>query len=177
MQFKYMSSFVAKTKIDFVPDFTKYAKIYEDLCENFAKRFHDLGNREKHLSLFQRPFTVNVEEIKDAELQLELLDLKSNEVMKDIYQEQSILQFYSRLEEEAYPVLLKNARFLITQFGSTYRCEQGFSVMKLNKSKLRSQLTHGHLDAVMHIATTPLKANFSSMVQNKCLQRSSFHQL
>ena len=107
-----MSSFVAKTKIDFVPDFTKYAKICEDLCENFAKRFHGLGNREKHLSLFQRPFTVNVEEIKDAELQLELLDLKSNEVMKDIYQEQSILQFYSRLEEDAYPVLLKNACFL-----------------------------------------------------------------
>jgi len=172
-----MSSFVAKTKIDIVPDFTKYAKICEDLCESFAKRFHDRSNREKHLSFFQRPITVNVEEIKDAVLQLELLDLKSNEVMKDIYQELSILQFYSRLEEEAYPVLLKNARFWITQFGSTYRCEQGFSVMKLNKSKVRSQLTDGHLDAVMRISTTPLKANFPSLVQNKRLQRSSFGHL
>ena len=177
MQFKYMSSYVAKTRIDFVPDFTKYAKICEDLSESFAKRFHDLSNREKHLSLSQRPFAVNVEEIKNAELQLELLDLKSNEVMKDIYQEQSIIQFYSRLEEETYPVLLKNARFWITKFGSTYGCEQGFSVMKLNKFKLRSQLTDGHLDAVMRIANTPLKANFSSLVQNKRLQRSSFGQL
>ena len=58
------------------------------------------------------------------ELQLELLDLKSNGAMKDKYKEQSILQFYSRLEKEANPVLLKNARFWIAQFGSTYRCEQ-----------------------------------------------------
>jgi len=50
--------------------------------------------------------------------------------------------------------------FWITQFGSTYRCEQGFSVMKLNISKLRSQLTDRHLDAVMRIAITLLKANF-----------------
>ena len=174
MQFKCMSSFVAKTKLDFVPDFAKYAKIFEDLNDSFQKRFHDLNGREKHLSLFQRPFTVKVEEIEDAELQLELLDLRSNEGMKDIYQEQSLLQFYSQLEEETYPVLLKNARFWIAQFGSTYRCEQGFSVMKLNKSKLRSQLTNGHLDAIMRIATTPLKANFSSLAQNKRLQKSSF---
>ena len=124
--------------------------------------------------MFQRPFTVKVEEIEDAELQLELLDLRSNEGMKDIYQEQSLLQFYSQLEEETYPVLLKNARFWIAQFGSKYRCEHGFSVMKLNKSKLRSQLTDEHLDAIMRIATTPLKANFSSLAQNKRLQKSSF---
>ena len=135
-----MSSFVAKTKLDFVPDFVKYANICEDLNESFKKCFHDLSDREKHLSLFERPFTVKVEEIENAELQLELLDLRSNEGLRDVYQEQSLLQFYSQLQEETYPVLLKNARFWIAQFGSTYRCEQGFSVMKLNKSKLRSQL-------------------------------------
>ena len=134
------------------------------------KRFHDLSGREKHLSLFERPFTVKVEEIENAELQLELLDLKSNEGLRDVYQEQSLLQFYSQLQE----VLLKNARFWIAQLGSTYRCEQGFSVMKLNKSKLRSQLTDGHLDAIMRIAITPLKPNFASLAQNKRLQKSSF---
>jgi len=100
MQLKYMSSFVAKTRL------------ISFQTSRIANHFHNLSDREKHLSLFQRPSTMNVEEIEDAELQLELLDLKSNEVMKDIYQEQSILQFYSRLEEDAYPVLLKNACFL-----------------------------------------------------------------
>ena len=42
MQFKSMSSFVAKTKLDFIPDFVKYANICEDLNESFKKRFHDL---------------------------------------------------------------------------------------------------------------------------------------
>ena len=174
MQFKSMSSFVAKTKLHFVPDFVKYANICEDLNESFKKRFHDLSGREKHLSLFERPFTVKVEEIENAELQLELLDLRSNEGLRDVYQEQWLLQFYSQLQEETYPVLLKNARFWIAQFGSTYRCKQGFSVMKLNKSKLRSQLTDEHLDAIMRIAITPLKPNFASLAQNKRLQKSSF---
>ena len=94
-----MSSFVAKTKFDFVPDFVKYANICEDLNKSFKKRFHDLSGREKHLSLFERPFIVKVEEIENAELQLELLDLRSNEGLRDVYQEQSLLQFYSQLQE------------------------------------------------------------------------------
>ena len=97
MQFKSMSSFVAKTKLDFVPNFVKYANICENLNESFKKRFHDLSGREKRLSLFEQPFTVKVEDIENAELQLELLDLRSNENLRDVYQEQSLLQFYSQL--------------------------------------------------------------------------------
>ena len=70
----------------------KYANICEDLNESFEKRFHDLSGREKHLSLFKRPFTVKVEEIENAELQLELLDQRTNEDLRDVYQEQSLLQ-------------------------------------------------------------------------------------
>ena len=168
MQIKSMSSFVAKTKLDFVPDFMKYANICKDLNKSFKKRFYDLSGWEKHLSLFEQPFTVKVEEIENAELQLELLDQRSNKGLRDVYQEQSLLQFYSQLQEETYPVLLKNACFWIAQFGSTYRCKQGFSVMKLNKSKLHSQLINGQLDAIMRIAITPLKPNFEH------LQKSSF---
>ena len=165
---------MSKTKLDFVPDFVKYANICKDLNKSFKKCFHDLSGQEKHLSLFERPFTEKVKEIENTELQLELLDLRSNEGLRDIYQEQSLLQFYSQLQEETYPVLLKNARFWIAQFGSTYWCEHRFSVMKLNKSKLHSQLTNRHLDAIMRIAIMLLKPNFASLVQNKRLQKSSF---
>ena len=37
MQCKSMYSFVAKTKLDFVPDFVKYTNICEDLNESFKK--------------------------------------------------------------------------------------------------------------------------------------------
>ena len=75
MQFENMSLFMARTKTDLVVDFAKYATICKNLCGSFAKRFQDLKNREKHLPLFQRPFTVNAQQIQDAKLQLELLDL------------------------------------------------------------------------------------------------------
>ena len=93
---------------------------------------------------------------------LKLLDLRSNEGLRDVYQE-PLLQFYSQLQKERYPVLLKNA--------STYRCEQEFSDLKLNKSKLRSQLTDGHLDAIMRIAITPLKPNFATFDSEKMLAK------
>ena len=49
MQFKSMSSLVAKTKLDFAPDFVKYPHICEDFNKSFKKRFHNLSGREKHL--------------------------------------------------------------------------------------------------------------------------------
>ena len=87
------------------------------------------------MKLFQRPFSVDVEYIDDADTQLELLDLRSNQVLHDVFQQNSLLEFYSRLEEK-YPVLLKNAKIWICQFASTYCFEQALSIMKIDKSQL-----------------------------------------
>jgi len=39
-------------------------------------------------------------------------------------------------------------------FGSTYLCEQVFSVMNINKTKLRSRLTHAHLNDILKVGAT-----------------------
>ena len=95
------------------------------------------------MKLFERPFSVNVEYIDDADTKLEFLDFRSNQVLYDVFQQKSLLEFYSRLEEEevAYSVLLGNAIIWICQFASTYCFEQAFSIMKINKSQLRTRLT------------------------------------
>ena len=156
MQSTCMPSFVTKKEVVFFPDFEKYAKIREDLTESFAKHFQNLNICEKQLLLLQRPFSVKVEEITDAELQLKLMDWKSNDVMKDKYRERWILNLKSWLKEETYPVLVKNSRFSITWFGSTCRCdcEQRFSIMKLNESNVPSQSIDKHLDPVVGSAIT-----------------------
>jgi len=41
-------------------------------------------------------------------------------------------------------------------FGSTYKCEQVFSSMKFNKSKLRTQVTDEHLQDVVLLASSNL---------------------
>jgi len=43
-----------------VPDFEKYAKMCEDLRENFSKRFQDLNGRETQINLFQKACGMNV---------------------------------------------------------------------------------------------------------------------
>ena len=75
------------------------------------------------MNLFQRPFSVDVEYIDDADTQLELLDLRSNQVLHDVFQQNLLLEFYSRLEEEKYSVLLRDAKICICLFSSTYSCE------------------------------------------------------
>lgn len=72
------------------------------------------------MSLLQIPWSVNVENAYDADArQLELIDLmQSNESSYDVFQEDSLFKFYSRLEQKKYPVLLNNARIWICQFAS-----------------------------------------------------------
>ena len=79
---------------------------------------------------------MHVVNANDADSQLELLDLLSNEALPDTFHKNSLLDFYSRLEQEKYPVLSNNARVWICQFASTYCCEQAFLIVKVNKSRL-----------------------------------------
>ena len=50
-------------------------------------------------------------------------------------------------------------------FGSTYICEQTFSLMNINKARHRSELTDRHFRDVLRIATIILKPNFDEMVK------------
>ena len=90
------------------------------------------------------------------------------------HSKESQINFYSRLEEETYLVLLNNPRKWICQFASTYCCEQAVSIMKINKSRLRTRVTDGHLDAVMRIAVSSWKQNLSTLVQWICVHCSAF---
>ena len=49
-----------------------------------SKRFQDLNGRKTHMNLFQRPFSVDVKYIDDADTQLKLLDLSSNQILHDV---------------------------------------------------------------------------------------------
>lgn len=51
-----------------------------------------------------------------------------------------------------------------TMFGSTYICEQTFSIMNINKSKLRSRLTDKNLEAILKISTSSIEPNIPKLV-------------
>ncbi|XP_037774147.1 general transcription factor II-I repeat domain-containing protein 2B-like [Penaeus monodon] len=61
--------------------------------------------------------------------------------------------FYQHLLP-GYPNLTALAAKVLCMFGTTYLCEQVFSVMNINKTKLRSRLTHKHLNDILKLAAT-----------------------
>jgi hypothetical protein len=61
----------------------------------------------------------------------------------------------------------------MSMFGSTYMCEQLFSIMKINKNELRSNLTDEHLNSILKINSTHLNFDINALVSQKRCQISS----
>ena len=80
---------------------------------------------EREFKLFSTPFTVYVECVSE-DLQIELLELQSDSLLKEKYTEVVVLEFYKFLAGEKYPLLFDSSLKILVLFGSTYVCEQFF---------------------------------------------------
>ena len=120
-------------------------------------------------ALFRSPFTIDASVVPEA-IQMELIELQCCAPLKDNYASVAIESFYPSLPPQ-YPMLTAFAGKILCMFGTTYLCEQAFSVMNINKSKVRNRLTHGHLNDVMKIATAQkLSPDMDKLVKVKrCL--------
>jgi len=65
-----------------------------------------------------------------------------------------------------YPHLINHGKKMTTAFDNTYACEQLFSSMKITKSKLRAQLTDGHVQEVMLLDTSNLLSELQKLKRN-----------
>ena len=128
----------------------KYANLLSGLRYEFDNRFTVFTELEKDFALFRSPFTIDASVFPEA-IQMELIELQCCAPLKDNYASVAIESFYQSLPPQ-YPMLTAFAGKILCMFGTTYLCEQAFSVMNINKSKVRTRLTHGHLN-VMKIAT------------------------
>ena len=75
------------------------------------------------------PFDFAIEDLP-IDLQMEIIDLRSNDILKDKFKEGNLIEFYKCLPSEQYSYLKKFAREFISAFGTTYLCEKTFSRMK-----------------------------------------------
>ncbi|XP_066130712.1 general transcription factor II-I repeat domain-containing protein 2 isoform X3 [Saccopteryx bilineata] len=122
-----------------------------DLKTEFQKRLSDFKLYESELTLFSSPFSVKIESVHEA-LQMEVIDLQCNSVLKAKYDKVGIPEFYKYLWT-SYPRYRNHCAKILSMFGSTYICEQLFSIMKLSKTKYCSQLKDSQWDSMLHIAT------------------------
>ena len=93
---------------------------------------------------------------------MNVIDLKCNGILKNsFFETKDLVKFYASLPSN-FDELKRFAVQLTIIFGSTYLCEQTFSILNYRKNKYVSRLTDEHLRAILRIATTNMEANIQT---------------
>ena len=125
-------------------NYQKYGTMIEKLSAVFDAHFLDFRQLESDFNIFSNPFNTAVDQSLDR-LQLELIDLQSDNDMKRAFDENDLVNFYKNYVRGKHQNLVDHALKTISLFGSTYCCKQFFSKMKYYKGKQRGQLSNQHL--------------------------------
>lgn len=148
-----------------------YATKIGKLREVFDRRFGDFKKEQGNLKLFSNPFSVSPEDV-EVVAQLELIDLQNNDNLHAKFKEGDLLNFYRCLPIENYPYLRNKAAIYASLFGSTYICEQTFSLLSRNKSNIRNRLSDENLHSILRLATTKFDPNIKKLVSESQCQVS-----
>ena len=144
----------------------RYVVQLNDLHSEFTRRFSDFRKLKNEFTTVSAPFSISANNAP-SEVQLELIDLQADPRHAFNFRIDEITNFYSSLDEHSFYKLRSLAKKMLVFFGSTYICEQAFSTLKFNKSKIRSVITDAHLADVMRITTSDRVPNYSSLVINQ----------
>lgn len=135
------------------------------LDENFRHRFQDFYAKEMDILIFENPLKFDIVKTPDN-LQLELIDLQSNNVYKYNFDKNNLIAVYSNLPENKFPNLRNFAKSMICIFSSTYLCEQTFSIMNFIKSKYRTRLTDENLQNFLRISVSQTQPDLNELSNN-----------
>lgn len=162
-------------------DCDKYSAKVEELLTSFESRFVDFNLEEINIALFTNPFVLPIEKIVDfnSDLQEEILTLKCHTTLKVHFSEmppvptsENMIAFWSMLPDPQFKHLRLFAQRYICRFGSTYRCEQAFSAMKLIKSRNCSRLTDENLQNLLILTTSQVEPDIEKLLSEHRAHKS-----
>lgn len=104
-----------------------------ELKAEFQRRLSDFKSCESELTLFSSPFSTTIDSVRE-ELQMEVIDLQCNTVLRTKYDKVGVPDFYKHLWS-SYPKYRSHCARMLSMFSSTHICEQLFSILKLSKKE------------------------------------------
>lgn len=116
-----------------------------------------------YFQLLAIPFNIDVDDIP-IELQMEIIDLKSQDILKNSFKTSPLL-FFAELPA-SFSKIKNIAVKYFSMFGSTYVCEQAFSHMKKIKDTYRSHSTDDHLHHVLRASTSNFNVQIEKIINN-----------
>uniref|UniRef100_A0A3P9IIY1 SPIN-DOC-like zinc-finger domain-containing protein n=1 Tax=Oryzias latipes TaxID=8090 RepID=A0A3P9IIY1_ORYLA len=139
-----------------------------NLNKEFDLRFVDFKKTAGDMELFSQPFSVSPDSVPEH-LQMELIEFQCDTELRRKFVSLPLRDFYPHVSKQRYPQMRKNAQVMLSLFGSTYICEQTFSLMNLNKIKLRGTLTDSHLQDILTLSVSKLQPNIQSLIKVRCM--------
>uniref|UniRef100_A0A3P9LV82 SPIN-DOC-like zinc-finger domain-containing protein n=1 Tax=Oryzias latipes TaxID=8090 RepID=A0A3P9LV82_ORYLA len=150
-------------EVDRLPE---YGELLSNLNKEFDLRFVDFKKTAGDMELFSQPFSVSPDSVPEH-LQMELIEFQCDTELRRKFVSLPLRDFYPHVSKQRYPQMRKNAQVMLSLFGSTYICEQTFSLMNLNKIKLRGTLTDSHLQDILTLSVSKLQPNIQSLIKSK----------
>ncbi|GBP09708.1 General transcription factor II-I repeat domain-containing protein 2B [Eumeta japonica] len=96
---------------------------------------------------------------------MELIEVQEDSILKSKFEDLELCDFYKKyLEEDHFLQLEKFARRLVCAFDSTFKCEQFFAKMKVNKSKHLTRLTDDNFDNSLRLCISGINPNIDGLV-------------
>ena len=122
---------------------------------------------DKELNFVRNPFRCSVDSIPN-EQQDELIDLQNDSTAKDLFDDNTVEEFWIHMIG-SYPNVPKVALRSVLPFVSTYLCESGFSTMLHIKTAQRNRL---ELEDDMRCALSETFPRMDKLLKNKQSQMS-----
>ena len=118
------------------------------------------------MKIFANPMLIDVITAPDH-FQLELLDIQSDIELREAFQSEVLLEFWSKVPEGKYPNLIANALKNSSVFGSTYVCEALFNKMVRIKNQYCNQLMDEHLKQTLRTASSTIAPQFDKLLKTQ----------
>ncbi|XP_076645616.1 general transcription factor II-I repeat domain-containing protein 2-like [Halictus rubicundus] len=141
-------------------NFSEFQTSLLEIQEYFQNRFSDFDLLKNDLEIFNNPKECVIKN-QEIAYRLELCDLQTDPFL--LSRNEYGLEFFKLLSKEKYPKLADFSLKLCSMFGSTYKNESSFSIMKHVKPKYRSSLTDESLCSLLRIATSTIPVDTASL--------------